>query len=72
MDEVKGFLDGDLDYMNLKGDTGPLVYPAGFVYFFSVLYYVTDNGKDIKFAQYIFLLIYILSIYSVMKIYKMR
>lgn len=36
MQEVKGFLDGERDYRNLRGDTGPLVYPAGFVYVYSV------------------------------------
>lgn len=41
MQEVKGFLDGERDYFNLRGDTGPLVYPAGFVYFYSVRSLVT-------------------------------
>ncbi|GJQ78111.1 hypothetical protein Trydic_g2449 [Trypoxylus dichotomus] len=31
MQEVEGFLNGTLDYKYLKGDTGPLVYPAGFL-----------------------------------------
>ena len=30
MSQVTGFLGGERDYRNLKGDTGPLVYPAGF------------------------------------------
>ena len=47
-------------YSDLKGDTGPLVYPAGFVYLFSGLYYLTDHGKDIDHAQFIFALLYIL------------
>jgi alpha-1,3-mannosyltransferase len=47
MQEVKGFIDGERNYLNLKGDTGPLVYPAGFVYIFSGLYWLTDEGKDI-------------------------
>lgn len=25
MQEVEGYLDGELNYVNLKGDTGPLV-----------------------------------------------
>jgi len=36
MQEVEGFLDGERNYLNLRGDTGPLVYPAGFVYIYSV------------------------------------
>ncbi|KAK9753081.1 ALG3 protein [Popillia japonica] len=35
MQEVEGFLNGTLDYRHLKGDTGPLVYPAGFVYIYN-------------------------------------
>lgn len=36
MQEVRGFLEGERNYFNLQGDTGPLVYPAGFVYAYSV------------------------------------
>lgn len=54
MEEVGGFLQGERDYINLAGGTGPLVYerilrcikfiiffiryPAGFVYLYSILY----------------------------------
>jgi alpha-1,3-mannosyltransferase len=44
MDEVEGFLGGELDYKNLRGGTGPLVYPAGFVYLFSCLRYITNGS----------------------------
>lgn len=47
MQEVKGFIDGERNYMNIYGDTGPLVYPAGFVYVFTMLYWFTNKGTDI-------------------------
>lgn len=47
MQEVGGFLDGERNYSALKGDTGPLVYPAGFVYIFSALRWMTDDGVNI-------------------------
>jgi len=47
MQEVSGYLNGETNYLNLKGDTGPLVYPAGFLYIFSGLYYLTEKGNNI-------------------------
>eukprot|EP01112_Ceratiomyxa_fruticulosa_P001998 TRINITY_DN12141_c0_g1_i1.p1 TRINITY_DN12141_c0_g1~~TRINITY_DN12141_c0_g1_i1.p1 ORF type:complete len:407 (-),score=57.06 TRINITY_DN12141_c0_g1_i1:57-1229(-) len=69
MQEVEGFLDGEYDYMNLKGDTGPLVYPAGFVYIYSLLYRITNGGLDIRLAQYIFAFVYSLFSLVVFAIY---
>ncbi|TYJ49182.1 hypothetical protein E1A91_A01G116200v1 [Gossypium mustelinum] len=43
MSQVSGFLGGERDYKNLKGDTGPLVYPAGFLYVYSAIQYVTGG-----------------------------
>ncbi|XP_066931525.1 dol-P-Man:Man(5)GlcNAc(2)-PP-Dol alpha-1,3-mannosyltransferase-like [Clytia hemisphaerica] len=62
MDEVEGFLNGTLDYTKLEGGTGPLVYPAGFVYIFSGLYYLTDHGENIKLGQYFFCGLYLVFI----------
>uniref|UniRef100_A0A6V7KYH4 dolichyl-P-Man:Man5GlcNAc2-PP-dolichol alpha-1,3-mannosyltransferase n=1 Tax=Bracon brevicornis TaxID=1563983 RepID=A0A6V7KYH4_9HYME len=69
MQEVEGFLNGTLDYGKLRGDTGPLVYPAGFVYIYSALYYMTSQGVDIRMAQYAFALLYIVLLVLVFRIY---
>lgn len=56
MQEVSGFLAGERDYTKLRGDTGPLVYPAGFVYIYSGLRHLTDEGLNIlrgKFNSYL-------------------
>ncbi|XP_068137416.1 dol-P-Man:Man(5)GlcNAc(2)-PP-Dol alpha-1,3-mannosyltransferase [Hyperolius riggenbachi] len=69
MDEVEGVLNGTYDYMKLQGETGPLVYPAGFVYIFSALYYITEQGSNIRMAQYIFAVLYLLTLFLVFRIY---
>ncbi|KFR00551.1 Dol-P-Man:Man(5)GlcNAc(2)-PP-Dol alpha-1,3-mannosyltransferase, partial [Nipponia nippon] len=69
MEEVEGFANGTLDYTQLKGDTGPLVYPAGFVYIFLGLYYATGRGTDVRLAQYLFAGLYLLNLLLVFRIY---
>lgn len=69
MQECEGFLNGTFDYSKLRGDTGPLVYPAGFIYIYSALYFITNQGGNIKLAQYIFIFIYILQLILVLRIY---
>ncbi|CAH1155510.1 unnamed protein product [Phaedon cochleariae] len=70
MQEVEGFLNGTLDYQELEGDTGPLVYPAGFVYIYSLFYYMTSHGKNIHLAQYIFLVLYLAQTFLVQRIFR--
>ncbi|KAL0480778.1 alpha-1,3-mannosyltransferase [Acrasis kona] len=70
MQEVGGYLSGDWDYTHLKGDTGPLVYPGGFVYIFSILKFATDDGKNIQKAQYFFAVIYCVMISVLFIIYR--
>lgn len=67
MQEVEGYEQGERDYTQLKGDTGPLVYPAGFVHLFSWLKAVTDG--NIQPAQVIFALLYLATQLVVMAIY---
>lgn len=60
---------GEHDYRNIYGGTGPLVYPAGFLYLFRALQYVAD-GK-IPAAQVVFLGFYVTTQAVVMMMYSM-
>ncbi|TDH68438.1 hypothetical protein CCR75_007664 [Bremia lactucae] len=61
MQQVELFKAGERDYLKIRGDTGPLVYPAGFL--------MTDEGQNIRRAQYIFLGFYLITIATVLAIY---
>ncbi|TKY61792.1 Dol-P-Man:Man(5)GlcNAc(2)-PP-Dol alpha-1,3-mannosyltransferase [Spatholobus suberectus] len=67
MSQVSGFVGGERDYRNLKGDTGPLVYPAGFLYVYSAFRYLT--GGQVYPAQILFGLLYIINLAIVLAIY---
>uniref|UniRef100_A0A182NJW7 dolichyl-P-Man:Man5GlcNAc2-PP-dolichol alpha-1,3-mannosyltransferase n=1 Tax=Anopheles dirus TaxID=7168 RepID=A0A182NJW7_9DIPT len=69
MQECEGFLNGTTDYSVLRGDTGPLVYPAGFVYIYSAFYYLTSHGTNIRLAQYVFIAIYLAQLMLVLRLY---
>ncbi|XP_045530073.1 lethal(2)neighbour of tid protein 2 [Pieris brassicae] len=69
MQECEGFINGTFDYSKLRGDTGPLVYPAGFVYIYSFLYFITSHGENIKLAQYIFICVYLILLILILRIY---
>ncbi|KAL9648031.1 hypothetical protein ABK040_012085 [Willaertia magna] len=68
MQEVKGFLNGDWNYKNLHGQTGPLVYPSLFVYIYSILYKLTN--EDILYGQYLFLIFYLILLFILLIIYS--
>ncbi|CAF0932340.1 unnamed protein product [Adineta ricciae] len=70
MQEVEGVVNGTYDYYKLKGDTGPLVYPAGFVYVYLIFYYITNFGQNIRLAQYVFAGLYLMMISAVFYIYN--
>lgn len=69
MQEVEGWLGGEYDYTQLRGDTGPLPYPAGFLYVFAALRWATNDGQSIWAAQWIFLGIYLATVAAVLVIY---
>ncbi|KAK9206864.1 hypothetical protein WN943_017146 [Citrus x changshan-huyou] len=67
MSQVSGFLEGERDYSNLKGDTGPLVYPAGFLYVYSAIQYIT--GGEVYSAQIFFAFLYLINLGIVLSVY---
>ena len=64
MEEVHGYARGERDYTKLKGGTGPLVYPAGFVYAYKALYDLVGglergtSARGVATAQVVFALVY--------------
>lgn len=69
MQEVDFWLEGEYDYRNIYGNTGPLVYPAGFLYLFGFLQWLTN--REIPKAQIIFLGFYVLTQITVFGLYFM-
>lgn len=70
MQQIKLYLSGERDYTLIKGSTGPLVYPAAHVYSYSLLYHLTDEGRDIVFGQIIFAFLYLICLTVVMACYR--
>ncbi|OKL56273.1 Dol-P-Man:Man(5)GlcNAc(2)-PP-Dol alpha-1,3-mannosyltransferase [Talaromyces atroroseus] len=69
MQQIALYQAGERDYTAIKGDTGPLVYPAAHVYVYSFLYELTNQGQDIALGQIIFAGIYIATLIVVMTCY---
>lgn len=66
--QVSGYvLQGERDYQQIKGGTGPLVYPAGFLYVYAALRSLT-NGAVLP-AQIVFIGIYMLNQAVVLGLY---
>ncbi|CAI5441220.1 unnamed protein product [Caenorhabditis angaria] len=59
---------GIFNYSQIGGDTGPCVYPAGHLFIFQVLHFLTNGGKSILIAQYIFMILYIINLALVFRI----
>jgi alpha-1,3-mannosyltransferase len=70
MQQIEIFLKGERDYKNIIGATGPLVYPGAHVWIYKQLYRLTDQGRDIQRAQYIFALVYLSTLAIVFQCYR--
>ncbi|KAI9809203.1 MAG: hypothetical protein M1825_002494 [Sarcosagium campestre] len=70
MEQIKIYLAGERDYTKIQGSTGPLVYPAGHLRIYRLLYAVTDGGKNVLLAQVLFAVLYIATLALVMACYR--
>ncbi|KAF2268831.1 Lethal(2)neighbour of Tid protein, partial [Lojkania enalia] len=70
MEHIEIYLKGERDYKKITGSTGPLVYPAAHVHIYHLLYKLTDHGRDIQLAQYIFGGVYLFTLAVVMHCYR--
>ena len=61
-------MQGERDYSQIKGQTGPLVYPAGFLYIYTLLAKLTQGG-NIILGQMVFTFLYLLNQALVMSLY---
>lgn len=70
MVHVQKFLSGERVYPKITGPTGPAVYPATYIYIYTVLHYFTDEGRDIVKGQIIFAVLYLATLAIVMQCYR--
>jgi alpha-1,3-mannosyltransferase len=70
MQQIEIYLKGERDYKNIVGSTGPLVYPGAHVWIYKQLYRLTEQGRNIQLAQYIFALVYLATLALVMQCYR--
>lgn len=70
MQQISLYVSGERNYPSIKGPTGPLVYPAAHVYIYTLLYHVTDEGRDILLGQIIFAALYLITLVIVIACYR--
>jgi len=70
MQHIALYIKGERDYAKITGSTGPLVYPGAHVWIYKQLYRITDEGRDVQRAQYIFALVYLGTLALVFQCYR--
>ena len=70
MQQIAIYNKGERDYKLIEGGTGPLVYPGAHVLIYRVLHWLTDEGADVQRAQYVFALVYLLTLAVVLQCYR--
>ncbi|ODV86405.1 glycosyltransferase family 58 protein [[Candida] arabinofermentans NRRL YB-2248] len=60
---------GEFDYEKISGNTGGIVYPGGYVYFYSWMRWLTEDLDDMNSGQIAFRYLYMLTLIFTLAIY---
>lgn len=71
MQQIELVNAGARDYSIISGDTGPIVYPAGFVQVYQLLYWLTDGGVHLRIAQTAFGYLFAITVMLTSTVYTM-
>lgn len=63
------FQKGIRDYNKISGPSGPIAYPAGYLYIFEGIRRFTGDGQSLPLAQALFATIYVIQLTIVFLIY---
>ena len=69
MEQIGIYQTGDLDYLNYNSRHGPCVYGGAYIYIFDFLHRLTEEGKNLLRAQWIFLVLDLVEGFILLKIY---
>ncbi|GME93115.1 unnamed protein product [Ambrosiozyma monospora] len=62
MQQISQIEAGELDYSKIGGDTGPIVYPGGYVFIYSWMKWITDGMDDLEMGQVVFRWLYLVNL----------
>lgn len=69
MQQITQIESGELNYSRITGDTGPIVYPGGYVFIYSWMKKLTNGMEDLYRGQEAFRLLYLVSLGMTFLIY---